>query len=119
MKPLLFSILPRPPHPTRDGLAIRNFHLLRALAESFRVRAFALKAPHLPEGEYPSSVEVREFAQAPRASRRMLAAAESLASGRAYPALLYRSQELTRTLETSSEIPAWTVAHSYHVAPLA
>ena len=28
MKPLLFSVLPRPPHPTRDGLAIRNYHLL-------------------------------------------------------------------------------------------
>jgi len=119
MKPLLFSILPRPPHPTRDGLAIRNFHLLRALADRFRVRAFALKAPHLPEGEYPSGVEVEEFPQTPRRMRRTLAAAESLLSGGAYPPLLYRSRELTRRLETSGEKPAWAVAHSYHVAPLA
>jgi glycosyltransferase involved in cell wall biosynthesis len=121
MKPLLFSILPRPPHPTRDGLAIRNFHLLRALARDFRVRAFVLKAPHLPDGEYPDGVEAREFAQAGRFRRRALAAAESLASGRAYAPLLYRSRTLSRALEAaaSQERPAWIVAHSYHVGPLA
>lgn len=121
MKPLLFSILPRPPHPTRDGLAIRNFHLLRALARDFQVRAFVLKAPHLSDGEYPDGVEAREFAQAGRSLRRASAAAESLASGRAYPPLLYRSRALSRALEAaaSQERPAWIVAHSYHVGPLA
>jgi polysaccharide biosynthesis protein PslH len=121
MKPLLFSILPRPPHPTRDGLAIRNFHLLRALARDFRVRAFVLKAPHLPDGEYPDGVQAREFAQAGRSRRRALAAAESLAFGRAYAPLLYRSRVLSRALEAaaSEERPAWIVAHSYHVGPLA
>jgi len=121
MKPLLFSILPRPPHPTRDGLAIRNFHLLRALARNFRVRAFILKAPHLPDGEYPDGVEAREFAQAGRSRRRALAAAESLAFSRAYPPLLYRSRALVRALEAaaSQERPTWIVAHSYHVGPLA
>jgi glycosyltransferase involved in cell wall biosynthesis len=120
MKPLLFSILPRPPHPTRDGLAIRNFHLLRALARDFRVRAFALKAPHLPDGEYPDGVEAREFAQGGRSLRRALAAAESLAFGSAYAPLLYRSRALSRALIAASrERPAWIVAHSYHVGPLA
>ena len=32
MSLLLYSVLPRPAHPTRDGLAIRNFHMLAALA---------------------------------------------------------------------------------------
>jgi glycosyltransferase involved in cell wall biosynthesis len=121
MKPLLFSILPRPPHPTRDGLAIRNFHLLRGLAQDFRVRAFVLKAPHLPDGEYPDGVEAREFAQGERTRRRAFAAAESLAFGRAYAPLLYRSRALSRALiaAASGERPAWIVAHSYHVGPLA
>src|SRR5437667_887691 len=98
MTPLLLSILPRTPHPSQDGLAIRNFHLLRALARDFRVRAFVLKAPHLPDGEYPDGVEAREFAQAGRSRRRALAAAESLAFGRAYAPLLYRSRVLSRAL---------------------
>jgi len=121
MKPLLFSVLPRPPHPTRDGLAIRNFHLLRALAQEFRIRAFTLKSLDLPDGEYPAGVETREFAQTGRLWRRPLAAAESLASGRAYPPLLYRSRSLERALVAvaSREKPAWIVAHSYHVGPLA
>ncbi|HKD12798.1 MAG TPA: glycosyltransferase family 4 protein [Thermoanaerobaculia bacterium] len=117
-KPLLLSILPRPPHPTRDGLAIRNYHLLAGLAEIFRVRALALKAPHLPSGEYPAGVEAEEFDQSPRRLRRGWAAAASLVSGRAYPPLLYRSGELVRAAR-AGERPAWTVAHAYHVGPLA
>ncbi len=115
MKPLLLSILPRPPHPTRDGLAIRNYHLLAALAEGFRVRALALKPPHLPPGEYPPGVEVEEIAQAGRRRRRGWAAAASLLSGRAYSPLLYRSAALRRAAARTE--PAWTVAHSYHVGP--
>ena len=42
MKPLVYSVLPRPAHSTRDGLAIRNYHLLAALSREFRVRAFVL-----------------------------------------------------------------------------
>lgn len=121
MKPLLFSILPRPPHPTRDGAAIRNFHLLRALAEEYRVRAFALRAPHIDSGpgDYPPGVQVEEVAQTPRPLRRAAAAAQSLLVGGAYPALLYRSPALDRRLREALEtnLPAWIVAHSYHVAP--
>jgi glycosyltransferase involved in cell wall biosynthesis len=121
MKPLLFSVLPRPPDPTRDGLAIRNYHLLRALAEEFRVRAFALRAPHLPRGEYPDGVDAEEVAQPQRALRQTLAAAESLLSGRAYSPLLYRSGPLARALARAASAmkPAWVVAHSYHVGPAA
>ncbi|MEP6800995.1 MAG: glycosyltransferase [Acidobacteriota bacterium] len=122
MKPLLFSVLPRPTHPTRDGLAIRNFHLLRALAGSYRVRAFVLRAPHLAAAaEYPDGVEVEEFSQAPRAFRKARAAAASLVFGGAYSPRLYRSAKLRARLsrEAARERPSWIVAHSYHVAPLA
>ena len=122
MKPLLYSVLPRPAHPTRDGLSIRNYHLLSALAESFRVRAAALVPPHLRgTGEYPAGVEVEEVPQAGRALRQAAAVAESALSGEAYPALLYRSRALSSRLArwASREQPAWIVAHSYHVAPAA
>jgi len=122
MKPLLFSVLPRPTHPTRDGLAIRNFHLLRALAGSFRVRAFVLRAPHLATAaEYPDGVEVEEFTEPPRAVRKARAAAASLLFGGAYSPRLYRSTKLRARLsrEAARERPAWIVAHSYHVGPLA
>ena len=121
MKPLLYSILPRPPHPARDGLAIRNYYLLRGLTGEFRVRAFTLRAPHLEEGEYPEGVEAAEVSQPSRAVRRWGAASESLLSGRAYSELLYRSAPLSRKLDRAlaTEKPDWVVAHSYHVGPIA
>jgi glycosyltransferase involved in cell wall biosynthesis len=123
MKPLLFSVLSRPPHPTRDGLAIRNYQLLAALSEPFRVRALALRDPERAYGggELPPGVDVEWIAQAPRGRRRAVAAASSLATGGAYPERLYRSEALSRRLaeRTAAEAPAWIVAHSYHVAPAA
>ena len=123
MKPLLFSVLPRPPHPTRDGLAIRNDHLLAALTEHFRVRAFSLLDPERAygEGEVPRGVEVEWIPQAPRRLRRAWAVAASLAGGRAYSELLYRSRALARSLAAAAAVerPSWIVAHSYHVGPAA
>ena len=123
MKPLLFSVLPRPPHPTRDGLAIRNFHLLAALTEHFRVRAFSLLDPERAygRGEIPPGVEIDWIAQAPRRPRRAWAAAASLAGGRAYSELLYRSRALSKSLAAAAAVekPSWIVAHSYHVGPAA
>ncbi len=121
MKPLLFSVLPRPPHPTRDGLAIRNFHLLRALADEFSVRAFVLRAPHLPDGEYPSGVDVQEFAQPNRSLRQAAAAAASLLAGGAYSPRMYRSRAMAAKIAASAaaDRPTWVVAHAYHVGPMA
>ena len=122
MKPLLYSVLPRPPHPTRDGLAIRNYHLLAGLTEEFRVRAAALLPPHLAgSGEYPAGIEVEEVPQAGRMLRRAAALAGSALTLRAYSALLYRSRPLSSLLAgwVARERPAWVVAHSYHVAPAA
>src|ERR1700693_208103 len=86
MKPLLYSVLPRPPHPTRDGLAIRNYHLLSGLAGEFRVRAFALAPPHLAgRGEYPPGVESEEIPQAGTALRRGAGLTPSLPTGEAVP----------------------------------
>jgi glycosyltransferase involved in cell wall biosynthesis len=122
MKPLLYAICPRPPHPTRDGSAIRNFHLLTAVAREFRVRAFVLLPPHLrglPQ-ELPPGVEGERFPQAPVPVRRAAALAAST-FGRAYSPFLYRSRPLAMRLRqlAASEKPSWIVAHSYHVAPLA
>jgi glycosyltransferase involved in cell wall biosynthesis len=123
MKPLLFSVLARPTHSTRDGAAIRNFHLLRALSERFRVRVFALRAPHLSaaDAEYPPDVDVEEFPQSARAPRRALSAVASLMAGDAYSPRLYRSVRLAARLgaAAAAERPAWIVAHTYHVAALA
>jgi len=119
MKPLLLTALSRPPHPTRDGLAIRNYFLLASLAEEFRVRAFALRDP---ERDYrvqgPPDVEVEGVPQAPRGRRRLAAAAGSVFAGGAYSERLYRSAELARRLAGAvrRERPAWVLAHSYHVA---
>ena len=122
MKPLLFAVCPRPPHPTRDGSAIRNYHLLSAFAEEFRVTAFVLLPPHLRElsEELPEGVVVERFPQSPRTVRRVAALAAS-AIGRAYSPFLYRSRPLAMRLRqlASTEKPDWIVAHSYHVAPLA
>src|SRR5512141_1861763 len=120
MRPLLYSVLPRPAHPTRDGLAIRNYHLLAGLAQEFRVRALALApAPLRGRGEYPPGVEVEEIPRAGSAAGRAAALARSALTGQAYPAALYRSRALTSRLSrwTARECPAWIVAHSYHVAP--
>jgi len=122
MKPLVYAICPRPPHPTRDGSSIRNFHLLRSLADDFRVRAFVLLPSHLREmrDELPPGVEVERFPQAPRPLRRAAALAAT-AAGRAYSPFLYRSRLLAARLRNlaSKEKPFWIIAHSYHVAPLA
>jgi glycosyltransferase involved in cell wall biosynthesis len=122
MKPLLYAVCPRPPHPTRDGSAIRNYHLLAGFAEEFRVRAFVLLPPHLRElaAELPEGVDAERFPQSPRSVRRAAALAAS-AVGRAYSPFLYRSRPLAIRLRqlASSEKPGWIVAHSYHVAPLA
>lgn len=122
MKPLLYSVLPRPPHPTRDGLAIRNFHLLAALAAEFRVRAFAL-APRdgVGRGEYPPGVESEEIPRSAASLRRAAALARSLLTGQAFPTLLYGSRRLAARLAdtVAADRPAWIVAHSYHVAPAA
>jgi glycosyltransferase involved in cell wall biosynthesis len=123
MKPLLFSVLPRPPHSSRDGLAIRNYHLLAALAREFRVRAFSLRDPsrEYGGGEVPEGVAIEWVAQARRGWRRAAAAAASLGGGGAYSERLYRSRALARRLaeEAGRERPSWVVAHSYHVAPAA
>ena len=122
MKPLVLAVLPRPPHPTRDGLAIRNYHLLAALAQEFRVRAWTLRDPgRAYAGVAPDGVAVAEVRQVPRPTRRALAAAGSLLSTRAYSELLYHSRELERRLAAAvcAERPAWVFAHSYHVAPAA
>jgi glycosyltransferase involved in cell wall biosynthesis len=121
MKPLLVSLLARPPHPWRDGSAIRNFHLLAALGAEFRVRALALRAPHLPAGEYPPGIEATELEQAPRGSRRVRAVLRSLAGREPYAVLLYRSpaQEAALRAEISRERPAWVLAHGYHMGPAA
>src|SRR5262245_5787077 len=95
MKPLILSVLSRPPHPTRDGLAIRNYHLLGALASEFRVRAFALSDPgRAYAGQAPEGVSVEVIPQTTRSVRRALAAAGSLVSGESYSERLYRSEEL-------------------------
>ena len=121
MNPTLYAVLPRPPHPSRDGSAIRNYHLLGGLAAAFRVRSFALRAPHLPPGEYPSGVEPMEIPQAPRAWRRAVSALGSLPGGDPYPARLYASRRLARALAGAvrDSAPAWVVSLSYHVAPAA
>jgi glycosyltransferase involved in cell wall biosynthesis len=122
MKPLLYSALPRPPHPTRDGLAIRNYHLLSGLTEEFRVRAAVLLPPRLAgSGEYPPGVEVAEVPQAGGTLARAAALAGSVVTREAYPALLYGSRRLSSLLASwvARETPAWVVAHSYHVAPAA
>jgi glycosyltransferase involved in cell wall biosynthesis len=119
MKPLLVSLLPRPPHPWRDGSAIRNYHLLAAIASEFRVRALVLRAPHLPAGEYPPGVEARELPQETRSSRRARAALRSLAGREPYSALLYRSRALEDSLrgEIAAARPARVLAHGYHMGP--
>ncbi len=94
--------------------------MLAGLAQEFRVRALALvPAPLRGTGEYPPGVEIEEVARPGGAARRAAALAESALTGRAYPALLYRSRALSSRLSrwTARERPAWIVAHSYHVAP--
>jgi glycosyltransferase involved in cell wall biosynthesis len=121
MHPTVYAVLPRPPHPTRDGSSIRNYHLLAGLTAEFRVRAFALRAPHLPAGEYPAGIDASEIPQARRTWRRAVSAVASLPGGDPYPARLYRSGRLRRALDEAvrGAPPAWIVSLSYHVAPAA
>ena len=104
MKPFLYSVLPRPPHPSRDGLAIRNYYLLEALTERFEVRAFSLLDPERAygRGRLPPGVEVEWVPQRPRRARRLAAIGSSLASGLAYSELLYRSGALARRVAEGS-----------------
>ncbi len=122
MKPALVSVLSRPPHDSRDGLAIRNFHLLSGLSEFFRVRALSLSDPErLYAGQWPAGVEFELVPQTPRTARRIAAAAGSLFAGGAYSERLYRSADLARRAARlcAAERPKWVVAHAYHVAPAA
>jgi glycosyltransferase involved in cell wall biosynthesis len=123
MRPVVYGVLPRPPHPTRDGLAIRNYHLLASLAERFEVQAFSLLDParSYGGGEAPPGVRLETVPQERRGTRRLVAAIRSLASAEPYPELLYRSEALTERLvrACADRPPAWIVAHSYHVAPAA
>jgi polysaccharide biosynthesis protein PslH len=119
MKPLVLSLLPRPPHASRDGLAIRNYHLLAALAREFRVKALTLADPErLYEAEWPAGIDSEQIWQAPRGFRRVAAAAGSLVAGGAYSERMYRSAGAARRLReiVAAEPPRWIVAHSYHVA---
>lgn len=122
MKPFLYTVCPRPPHPTRDGSSIRNYHLMRALADDFRVRAFVLVPSRRSDvsGDLPAGVEAEFFPQAARQLRQAGALAAT-AAGRAYSPFLYRSRPLSSRLSqlAAAEHPRWIVAHSYHVAPLA
>ena len=118
MKPLVLSLLPRAPHTSRDGLAIRNYHLTAALAEAFRVRALVLADPERPyDGEWPPGVDVEVVPQVRRQWRRVGAALSSVVAGGAYSEKMYRSAALTRRLSTvvSEERPRWILAHVYHV----
>jgi glycosyltransferase involved in cell wall biosynthesis len=122
MRPLLYALLPRPPHPTRDGGAIRAYFLLRALSGEFRVRAFVLRSNSRgSDGDYPPEIQVCEIPHAGRAPRRALAVARSLAGGAAYSELLYRSRRLSRELRQalSRDRPDWVVAFFYHLGGLA
>src|SRR4051812_1694923 len=58
-KPLVLSLLPRPPHPAREGAGIRNFHLLKGLATEFRVRAISLMPPGADDlaWEFPNGID--------------------------------------------------------------
>ena len=83
------------------------------------MRAFSLLDPERAygRGEIPPGIEIDWIAQAPRRPRRAWAAVASLAGGRAYSELLYRSRALSRSLAAAAaaEKPSWIVAHSYHV----
>jgi glycosyltransferase involved in cell wall biosynthesis len=121
MKPLAIALLPRPPHPTRDGGAIRMRHLLGGLAEEFRVRALVLKPPYAPDADYPDGVEAREILHEVTGGRRAAAALAGLVGGRPYSERLYRSARLeTRLAEAvAAERPTWVVAFMYHLGPAA
>ncbi len=119
MKPLVVSLLSRPPHSARDGLAIRNYHLLAALAREFRVKALTLADPARPyEGEWPAGIDSERIWQAPRGLRRIAATVGSVVAGGAYSERMYRSMGASRRLREliAAEPPRWIVAHSYHVA---
>lgn len=121
-RPVLHAVLPRPPHPTRDGSAIRNYHLLAALSRQFTVRAFVLLPPHLA-GETPADpegVSVERIPQSRRSLRRAAAVAAGV-FGAAYAPRLYRSRRLAESLRAaaSRDRPRWVLACGYHVAPLA
>lgn len=96
-------------------------HLLGALGNDFRVRAFVLRTAGSAAGGYPPEVDVTEVPHALSRGRRAAAAAGSLAGGGAYSERLYRSARLEAELARAmaAERPAWVVALTYHLGPLA
>jgi glycosyltransferase involved in cell wall biosynthesis len=119
MKPTVISLLPRPPHPARDGGGIRNYHLLRALAAKFDVRAISLLPPGAEElpWEVPDGVRIETVPLAPGSAAKLLALARSL-RGEPYTVARYRSSALEAALEAALRHagPAWVVAHGFHMA---
>ena len=93
------------------------YFLLRGLASEARVRALVLRPPDRPAGEYPDGVAPLEVAHALGAAVRAPAILESLGTREAYPALLYRSPQLSRELTriVTDEPPTRVVALSYHL----
>ncbi len=122
MNPLVVSLLPRPPHPARDGAAIRNYHLLRALSGEFRVRALSLMHPDANElpWEFPPGVDGSVIPISGSLARKMGLFARSIV-GEPISAANYRSRDLDNELATivAGERPSWVVAHSYLLAPAA
>ena len=98
MKPLVVSLLPRPPHSARDGLAIRNYHLLAALASWVKALTLADRRTTVREGEWPAGVDSERIGQAPRGLRRVAASVGSLVAGGAYSERMYRSARAARRL---------------------
>src|SRR5262249_4451781 len=105
----------------QDGLAIRNYYLLRALSEVFRVRCFTLLPPHLSAdpGEYPERDEVETIPQSDRSLRAVRALAGAAVTRWPYPELRHRSSDVARRVRATAEndLPDWPVDHSYHVGP--
>ena len=122
MKPFLYSVLPRPPHPSRDGLAIRNYHLLEALTEHFEVRAFSLLDPERAygRGRVPPGVEIEWVPPAParRARRWRRSQRASLGASPIPSCSTVRGRSPAASPRRRRRAPrSWIVAHSYHVAP--
>lgn len=96
-------------------------YLLGALARVFRVRAFVLKSDDSADGDYPGGVDVIEVPHTAGGRQRAFAAASSLISECPYSERLYRSDALRQAIQraTAREMPAWIVAHAYHLGPAA
>lgn len=118
MRPTVVSLLPRPPHPTRDGGSIRNYHLLRALTRDFRVIAVSLlphEANQLP-WEIPEGVESHVVPLGSGFARSLRGAAMAVL-GEPYTVSKYRSADLRALLSgiIHDEQPTWLLTHGYHL----